>query len=47
MVETKPTIELTDEEKQVIRECLSESFNDAKELLKSIIEVVQRKGRNK
>ena len=39
---TERKIELTDEEKQIVRECLCESFSDAKEFLKSIIEVVQR-----
>jgi len=40
--EAHAKVELTNEEKQIIRECLSESFADAKEFLKSIIEVVQR-----
>lgn len=39
---TEHKIELTDEEKQIVRECLYESFSDAKEFLKSIIEVVRR-----
>lgn len=42
MTEEQPKIQLTDEEKQIIRECLSEAFADARELLKSIIEVTQR-----
>lgn len=40
--EARHRVELTDEEKQIVRECLCESFSDAKEFLKLLIELLQR-----